>query len=421
LKDTQNPSITIVFMHKPFWYHSVSVGKPDTLHSLFVNYAVDAVFTGHFHKYFSGKFDDIIYTGLGSSGGGTEVDPTGLKYHFCYVTVDEQGVHIAPIKVGSVLPWDITTSDEFHMISKADKFGFEMEKVSVDRDWKITNSRFAVDVHNHCLNETLNDTLRWEPPTGWTIKPNLMPIEVAPNSGQSLEFDVSCEGSLHPFPKAILNFPYGPGKFVNVDARMLIAREVECLEVSEAPTIDGALGEEMWRNPERRFFGPKGGGATTDGTIFYFAHDLNNLYVAAICTERFMDSMIAKVTDHDGAVYSEDCVGLFLQPNINENTAYQIYFNPLGTVFDQKLTMNPDGYYRGDRDWNGDYDVKTVLDENHWSIEMAITMAQFDAKGRSGNKWGLNFRRKQERLGSSANWQTPVDYDPKSYGIMVLK
>jgi 3',5'-cyclic AMP phosphodiesterase CpdA len=66
-RDAKN---TIAFMHKPFWYNTTATGKPDTLHSLFRTFGVDAVFTGHFHQYFVGEYDGIIYTGLGSSGGG---------------------------------------------------------------------------------------------------------------------------------------------------------------------------------------------------------------------------------------------------------------------------------------------------------------------------------------------------------------
>jgi hypothetical protein len=34
---------------------------------------------------------------------------------------------------------------------------------------------------------------------------------------------------------------------------------------------------------------------------------------------------------------------------------------------------------------------------------------------------GLEFRRKQKRLNSAADWQVPLDYNPATYGVMVLR
>ncbi len=56
---------TIVFYHKPFWEQSIVEGKSDRLHTLFQDYGVDAVFSGHYHTYLSGKYDEILYTTVG--------------------------------------------------------------------------------------------------------------------------------------------------------------------------------------------------------------------------------------------------------------------------------------------------------------------------------------------------------------------
>ncbi|KPJ49976.1 hypothetical protein AMJ40_04300 [candidate division TA06 bacterium DG_26] len=85
---------TFVFFHIPYWIETIAEDEADTLHSLFVKYGVDAVFTGHYHSYFSGEFDGIIYTGVGSSGGACSPGPTGLQYHFVWVTVDSDGIWI---------------------------------------------------------------------------------------------------------------------------------------------------------------------------------------------------------------------------------------------------------------------------------------------------------------------------------------
>jgi hypothetical protein len=134
-----------------------------------------------------------------------------------------------------------------------------------------------------------------------------------------------------------------------------------------------------------------------------------------------MDSLFASVTEHDGAVYGEDCVGFFLQPVREKELLYQIYFNPLGTAFDQKITMDPDGEIDAEREWNGTYEVKTVKGNDYWSFEMRIPLSQFNIELEPGHLCGINFRRKQRRFASSADWQVPIGYDPRNFGILIMQ
>jgi hypothetical protein len=83
--------------------------------------------------------------------------------------------------------------------------------------------------------------------------------------------------------------------------------------------------------------------------------------------------------------------------------------------------MNEGGYMNGDRDWDGEYDIKTIHGADFWTVEAAIPLGQFGAAGLQSTKMGLNFRRKQARLSSSADWQVPIDYDPKTFGILIME
>jgi DNA modification methylase len=40
---------------------------------------------------------------------------------------------------------------------------------------------------------------------------------------------------------------------------------------------------------------------------------------------------------------------------------------------------------------------------------------------RAGDEWRGNFRRKQKRLNTSADWQIPIGYEPAKYGVMILQ
>ena len=234
-------------------------------------------------------------------------------------------------------------------------------------------------------------------------------------------FNVSCTGALYPVPECEFEFIYAPGKEITATNYLKIARQAECYPAKKVK-IDGDIKEDFWGEPVTKFFASGGGEMTTEPVKFYFAHDKKNLYLAACCEESKMDSVKAEVTEHDGAIYGEDCVGYFIEPMIHSDTIYQIYFNPDGISFDQRIWKGEDGYADADREWNGDYKTKTVQGDNFWSIEVQIPIKQFGLKEiKAGDKMRLNFRRKQSRLNTAADWQTPIEYYADTYGFLIMK
>jgi len=421
LEQNQQAPYTIVFMHKPFWYETTAVGKSDTLHTLFKNYGVDAVFTGHYHDYFVGQYDGIVYTGVGSSGGRVSPGPTGMEMHFMWVTADEEGLHINPIRKGSVLPWDEVTADDLRDVTKMGMTAVDMGKVFIATDLQAPLQSFDITINNPSATEKIKGSFKWHLPEGWNIDPLDAPLDIDPGDKATLTFKASSTGPLYPLPEAEFPFTYRDGKTTDIGTEMLIAREVMADRAYNKLKTNGKLKEIFWKRCETKMFGSDGEMAEIDSVEFYFAYDFDNLYLAARCFDAKMDSLRAEVKDHDGPIYGEDCVGYFIQPDINKEEAYQIYVNPLGTIFDQKLGMDEYGFTTSDRSWDGHYRVDVRRDKNFWTMEMAIPLDQFGVTAQSGDEWGLNFRRKQARLGLSGEWQTPIDYDPKSFGIMIME
>ncbi|MGB2804623.1 MAG: sugar-binding protein, partial [Candidatus Zixiibacteriota bacterium] len=359
--------------------------------------------------------------GVGSSGGYLWPGPTGLEYHFMWVTVDGDGVSIAPIKKDAVLPWDEVTAAEFNFIDEIQGQAMRIEKAPLGADLTVSRTEIGVRIKN--LNDQfgLSDTLSWEAPDGWTVTPQSVPVRVGPGNACTFNFSVKSTGSPYPAPEVSLRYPYAQDKKFELTEDLGVSRTVYAYQAKKPPSIDGKLTEGIWKNPTTKFFGPDGSPMSTDPVYFYFAWDKENLYIAAKCMETRMDSIRANVKDHDGAVYGEDCVGYFLQPETDDGPAYQIYFNPLGTAFDQKIMVKDGIEDATDRDWNGTYEVKTSKGENYWSIEARIPLDQLDTENQSGKKWALNFRRKQKRLDTAADWLVPISYDPKDFGVLVLK
>jgi len=423
LKKSRKAKYSIVFFHKPFWYETIAKSRTDLWHSLFINYGVDAVFSGHNHFYYTEKYEGILYTAVGSSGGSyNEPGPTGLGYHFTWVTVDNQGISVAPIKMGSVLPWEEVTVADLKSIENIVLTGISFVKpIPVNENLTLADSTVELKFWNPNTDLALEDTIEWEIPEGWTVVPKTIILRIEGQESTRVKFRIKNKGKLYPVPTLITKFPYAMDKNYSVKKPLAVARKVDCYKIGTPPVIDGYISEPIWQKPVKRFFSPDGSPITIDSVNFYFAYDNNNIYVAAHCKESKIDSMFAKVTELDGAVYGEDCVGYFLCPDLAKGIVYQIYFNPLGTAFDQKITFKPDGEFDVDRAWDCTYEVKTTKGNNYWSIEARIPISQLETTVASGQQWLVNFRRKQRRFNSSADWQVPISYDPKTYGFLLMK
>jgi Icc-related predicted phosphoesterase len=422
LKKNRKASHIFVFHHKPFWYNTTADGKPDTLHSLFKAFGVDAIFTGHFHQYFSGVYDGIYYTGVGSSGGATEPGPTGIEYHYVWVTVSDKEISIAPIKRGSVIPWDEVAVPGIKFADVMDREAITFKnRLPLASNLSLNDNTLFVQFKNLNSDMIMRDTIVFEESENWSIYPPAMPIEINPRDSFWAVFHAINNGPLYPLPIVSARFPFDEKNRYKVRKSIGVEREAFCYNAENAPVIDGRLTETIWENPETVFFTPDGGPMATDSSFFYFAYDNNALYVAAYCCDNKIDSMVARSVGQDAAVFGEDCVGFFFQPDVEKRIVYQIYINPLGTVFDQRITPNDDGSMTGDKTWNGTYEIKTFKGEDFWSVEARIPFEQLQAAGAPGKYWGLNFRRKQPRIGISSDWQAPIDYDPATYGRLTMK
>ena len=412
---------TIIFVHKPYWFDTIAVDNPHALHALLVEHDVDAVFTGHYHRYFVGEYDGIIYTSIGSSGGGMSPGPSGLGYHFAWVTVSNDGLTIAPIRKESVLPWNEISADEMHLADDITRKGLEQNlAVPVSSVSPVSNATVTITVHN-LTDHIMRDSLRWDVPDNWKVEPQSAPVSLTSKSFGEIEFSVSSSGDLYPVPTVAANFPYAEDRDYEVRSNLRIIREVVCGRVTAPPKIDGILSEDLWQAPETRFYSPSGEPTDNEPAEFFFAHDSVNLYLAAHCTESKMDSIRAAVIERDGAVYGEDCVGYLFCPEASDGIVYLIYFNPFGVVFDQKIVWDSTGHYDTDREWNGSYEIMTSRWDDFWDIEVRIPLSEFGDFAAASSSWDVNFRRKQKRLNSSGDWQVPRNYDPKTFGRMTLQ
>jgi predicted phosphodiesterase len=418
----ESSAYLMVVMHQPFWYNSTALGKPDTLHTLFVRYGVEAVFTGHFHSYFAAEFDGIKYVSVGSSGGGISPSRPGPDYHFTWVTVDDNGITVAPIALGSVMAWDIVSPADVFLASQIEFSALKfIEPLKLDDVQAGFEGRVALEISNLTDEYPWSDTLRWEVPEGWTVRPAEMSLNLVPGERAALSFRVQSAAGLYPVPSVSLAVPYSASDTCHIHADMDIDRQAPCVRVATTPTIDGKLDENCWSRMVHGLYGYEGALIVSDSTQVFFAHDDKNLYIAANCLESAMDSLTASVTERDGSVFGDDCVGFMIQPDPSIPQAFQIYVNSIGTVFDQRLYQKEDFYFTTDKTWDCDLELAIGSDDEAWWFEMSVPLNQFGVDGKTGQEMGLNFRRKMQRSSSAAHFQIPWAYEVGSYGRLIFE
>jgi predicted phosphodiesterase len=386
---------TIVFFHKPFWHETIARGEPDTLHSLFVKYGVDAVFSGHYHRFFSSDYDGIKYTNIGSSGAHLESQIAGLGYHYGWVTVTDSSIDIALLNKGSVRPWSLVSVEQ-DLVSTQ----FRLHGAGFDTDAPVSDSLVIEPAQVHLIVRNLHpaqlmtDTVTCHIPNGWTVEPD---------------------------QQAEISFPWVEEYPYTVTRTLPIGRQAACRFAGQPVVIDGILDETAWSEPQETFFTINGERAAIEPTSFYFAYDAEALYMAARCMEPMMDSLKATAEGRDAPLFGDDCVGLFIQADSKRDTAYQVYVSAIGTLFDQQISVDEDGYYDGTPAWNGDVLVATRRDDMSWTVELRIPFASVGVDGPPAEYARVNFRRKHPRLGINADWQTPIEYNPRTWGRLVFR
>jgi nucleotide-binding universal stress UspA family protein len=414
LKEGADAPYTLVFTHKPFWFESIAAGKPDRLHTLFKRYGVDAVFTGHYHLYFSGRYDGIVYTSMGSSGGSSYSRLTDFKYHFAWVTIDREGIHIAPIKKDSVLPHDVLTARNLTMVKTIESDAFQLNSpIEIGDRLKMNPTPWSFAIKNPHATLAVDAVMQWEIPDGWTLTPSSIPVKLKPGETGSISVTASCKGPLYPVPRFTLDMPYASGKTYELGRGVYLKRRAVCTRVESNVEIDGVVDEKAIRKyGETVFFNPKGQPASrADDFIVHLAYDEANLYISAICHESQPDKRLSQKRERDDAVYKDDHIGVLLAPPGQDAKAYRAYriiVNPDGAIRDLKLidTGGHDRVY--EMDWNVDCQVATQQADQSWSVEIRMPVAQFGVKQvKPNDRWAVNFRRKQPADGREAEWMAP--------------
>ena len=182
-----------------------------------------------------------------------------------------------------------------------------------------------------------------------------------------------------------------------------------------APKIDGNLSDSVWETASVVHIRHTTLGAkTSESTDVLMAHDKDCLYLAFRCFENSPGKIKASITEHDGAVFSDDSVEVFLCTA--GTTYYHFAVNGLGTEFESKVY---------DTSWNGEWQSASARETGAWTVEIAIPFKSLGVAGISPDtKWGANFCRNRITDSKSEPTSWSVTYGsyhtPSRFGTLLF-
>jgi hypothetical protein len=185
------------------------------------------------------------------------------------------------------------------------------------------------------------------------------------------------------------------------------------------PSIDGVFSDSCWSNAEwitgfKRL--PSGSGSPEEQTRFAALYDDKYIYLAVECHESQVQKLIMKHRPHDGAVWEDDDVEIFLDINLDRTSYYHFAINPVGAVYD---SSSIEGAV-----WNPMWQKKAVITNNGWSIELAIPFRSLGLSvPNEGEIWGVNICRTRRGGKFEYSVWSPTYtgfHDPQHFGSFVF-
>ena len=175
-------------------------------------------------------------------------------------------------------------------------------------------------------------------------------------------------------------------------------------------TIDAQLDEPDWLRAEvmTDFVQqlPRTGHAAEFKTVVRVLYDADNVYVSCMCYDAEPDKAITTGLARDFDSGNSDVFGLTIDTFHDRRNSFLFLVNPKGAVRDEQT-------YNDSRTvvdaWEGIIDVRTVVVDSGWVVEMRIPTRtlRFDGR-RPVQTWGFNVLRRVRRTNESSYW-SPLD------------
>ncbi len=188
------------------------------------------------------------------------------------------------------------------------------------------------------------------------------------------------------------------------------------------PVIDGLLDDACYAQapeafPFARLGQPRFAAAQTRVSALW---DDTNLYIAAQLHDPVLDPAGNRLGDfrktvaqHDGPVWNDDCIEVFIDPTCEGRDYYQFVVNALGTIYDARGQ---------DARFESGAVAAARVGEGRWTMELAVPLKSLGIRAPSkGVVLGVNFARERYGEKELSSWSPLTRFaEPEGFGRVVL-
>jgi len=182
-------------------------------------------------------------------------------------------------------------------------------------------------------------------------------------------------------------------------------KKIRAARAAGAIVLDGRLDEPAWQQAEAGEFVEIGLGRLNEPTRVRLAYDDQRLYIGFECAESLADRLAGwwKAFGHDGALYAQDCVEMFIDPVGDLDQYYHFICSAVpNSYYDEAYNLHKDPvhplYKRDDRSWDGEWSYAGAVDApaKRWCVEVAIPFKSMGvAAPAAGSIWKMNLGRER--------------------------
>jgi hypothetical protein len=191
--------------------------------------------------------------------------------------------------------------------------------------------------------------------------------------------------------------------FKTVAAQSSNPASIQAMPTNEKISFDGRLNEPVWQSAlavenftqrELNFGQP-----TSERTKVAIVYDRLALYIGIWCYQQ--RDIRAKYMQRDFDYEQDDNFQVALSPFGDRRNGYLFIINPNGARADLLIAGNESA----NKDWNGVWDVRTVVTEEGWFAEMRIPFNSLQFRKDSVHTWSINFERNIRSKNEQVLWQ----------------
>jgi len=182
---------------------------------------------------------------------------------------------------------------------------------------------------------------------------------------------------------------------------------VRAVRVEAPPEIDGVLDDDVWERAEviDEFtqVDPEEGAPASERTEARVVYDERALYIGIRCFDSDVSGIRATQMQRDAGLGFDDVLTISLDPYYKRRDGFYFQMNPAGAKRDALIEENRNLRF----DWDGIWDGRASIDEQGWSVEIAIPYNTISFNP-STTTWGFNVQRVIQRKLETVRWSAPI-------------